>query len=182
MKVKAIRTTDHRAITMDINVEEVHHYILENGLVSHNSSISGGTTNGIYPIRDFYLNKTNETLSISYVVPDSTKLKDKYQIAWDIAPKDLIDCYAIIQKWTDQAISADLYRKLQGDEKVSSTEMLQGYFQRYKLGLKQRYYQNSLTAKGINMNSSELAAAVAAGIQEDLQDEPGSCGSGGCSL
>lgn len=180
MKVKAIRTTDHRAITMDINVEEVHHYILENGLVSHNSSISGGTTNGIYPIRDFYLNKTNETLSISYVVPDSTKLKDKYQIAWDIAPKDLIDCYAIIQKWTDQAISADLYRKLQGDEKVSSTEMLQGYFQRYKLGLKQRYYQNSLTAKGINMNSSE--PVVGSDIQEDLQDDGGSCGSGGCSL
>src|SRR5690606_17892504 len=109
--------------------------IVENGgigfsvCVSHmpaeSSSISGGTTNGIYPIRDFYLNKTNETLSISYVVPDSTKLKDKYQIARDIAPKDLIDCYAIIQKWTDQAISADLYRKLQGDEKVSSTEMLQ---------------------------------------------------------
>lgn len=145
---------------------------------AESSSISGATTNGIYPIRDFYLNKTNETLSISYVVPDSTKLKDKYQIAWDIAPKDLIDCYAIIQKWTDQAISADLYRKLQGDEKVSSTEMLQGYFQRYKFGLKQRYYQNSLTAKGINMNSSE--AAVAAGI-EDLQDD-GGCSSGGCSL
>lgn len=164
--------------------------IVENGgigfsvCVSHmpaeSSSISGGTTNGIYPIRDFYLNKTNETLSISYVVPDSTKLKDKYQIAWDIAPKDLIDCYAIIQKWTDQAISADLYRKLQGDEKVSSTEMLQGYFQRYKLGLKQRYYQNSLTAKGINMNSSELSA-VGADIQEDSQDDVG-CGSGGCSL
>lgn len=147
---------------------------------AESSSISGGTTNGIYPIRDFYLNKTNETLSINYVVPDSTKLKDKYQIAWDIAPKDLIDCYAIIQKWTDQAISADLYRKLQGDEKVSSTEMLQGYFQRYKLGLKQRYYQNSLTAKGINMNSSE--PVVGSDIQEDLQDDGGSCGSGGCSL
>ena len=147
---------------------------------AESSSISGATTNGIYPIRDFYLNKTNETLSISYVVPDSTKLKDKYQIAWDIAPKDLIDCYAIIQKWTDQAISADLYRKLQGDEKVSSTEMLQGYFQRYKFGLKQRYYQNSLTAKGINMNSSE--PVVGSDIQEDLQDDGGSCGSGGCSL
>ena len=106
-------------------------------------------------------------------------MKDKYQIAWDIAPKDLIDCYAIIQKWTDQAISADLYRKLQGDEKVSSTEMLQGYFQRYKLGLKQRYYQNSLTAKGINMNSSE--PVVGSDIQEDLQDDVG-CSSGGCSL
>lgn len=146
---------------------------------AESSSISGATTNGIYPIRDFYLNKTNETLSISYVVPDSTKLKDKYQIAWDIAPKDLIDCYAIIQKWTDQAISADLYRKLQGDEKVSSTEMLQGYFQRYKFGLKQRYYQNSLTAKGINMNSSEAAAV--AGVHEPEPEEVG-CGSGGCSL
>ncbi len=137
---------------------------------SESSSISGATTNGIYPIRDFYLNKTNETLSINYVVPDSTKLKDKYEIAWDISPDDLIDCYCIIQKWTDQAISADMYRKIQGDEKVTTTEMLKGYFRRYKFGLKQRYYQNSLTAKSINLNSSE----------DDIYEA--GCGSGGCSL
>lgn len=134
---------------------------------SESSSVSGATTNGLYPIRDFYLNKTNETLSLSYVVPDSTKLKDKYESAWDVPTDDLIDVYSIVQKWTDQAISADLYRRLQGDEKVTVSEMLKGYIRRHKYGLKQRYYQNSLTSKGIDLNASENDAG---------------CGSGGCSI
>lgn len=184
MKVKSIRVTEDRCVTMDINVEDVHHYIMENGLVSHNSSISGGTTNGIYPIRELYMNKTNETLSLNYVVPDSTKLKDKYESAWDISSDDLIDCYSVIQKWTDQAISADLYRVLQGDDKVSSTEMLKGYFRRYKYGLKQRYYQNSKTTKGINLNASELDKAMddVVGSIDAEQDDQMGCSSGGCSL
>lgn len=151
--------------------------IIENGgmafsvciahMPSESSSISGATTNGLYPIRDLYLNKTNETLSLNYVVPDSTRLKDKYESAWDVPTDDLIDMYSIVQKWTDQAISADLYRRLQGDEKVTVSEMLKGYFRRHKYGLKQRYYQNSLTSKGVDLNSSENDVG---------------CGSGGCSI
>ena len=174
--VQTISVTDDKAVTMDINVEEVHHYILEDGLVSHNSSISGATTNGIYPIRNLYLNKTNETMSVNYVVPDSTRLKNKYESAWNVPTNDLIDDYCIIQKWTDQAISADGYRKIQGDDKVTSSEMLGGYFRRYKFGNKQKYYQNSLTTKGIDLNASENLE------EENHDDQGGNCSSGGCSL
>ena len=65
------------------------------------SSISSGTTNGVYPIRDYDLIKTNETLVINYVAPDSTKLRDKYELSWDVDSQDLIKCYAIMQKWTE---------------------------------------------------------------------------------
>lgn len=161
--------------------------VIENGgimnsvLVAHmpaeSSSISGGTTNGLYPIRKLYLNKTNETLSLSYVVPDSTRLKAKYEFANDIKTESMIKVYAVFQKWTDQAISADLWRKVQGTEKVSTTEMLSGYFMRHKFGVKQRYYQNSETAKGIDLNAAEQYAT----IEEEMNDDVG-CGSGGCSL
>ena len=146
---------------------------------SESSSVSGATTNSVYPTRELYLNKTNETLSINFVVPESTKLKDKYEIAWDIPMNDLIDCYAILQKWTDQAISADLYEVIKGEDKVSTTNMLQGFFRRYKYGLKQRYYMNTKTTKGINLNSSEVQAAP-----EDYPEEnnDAGCGSGGCTL
>ena len=167
MKVKSIKTSDNRIVTMDINVEDVHHYILESGLVSHNSSVSGGTTNSVYPIRDYYLNKSNETLSFSYVVPESTKLKDKYEIAWDIDTNHMIDVYAILQKWCDQSLSSDFYRRLEGTDTVTVTEMLKHYIRRHKYGLKTKYYQNSKTSKSIDLNSSE--------------DEVG-CGSGGCSI
>ena len=143
---------------------------------SESSSISGATTNGIYPIRNLYLNKTNETMSVNYVVPDSTRLKNKYESAWNVPTNDLIDDYCIIQKWTDQAISADGYRKIQGDDKVTSSEMLGGYFRRYRYGNKQKYYQNSLTTKGIDLNASENLE------EETHDDQGGNCSSGGCSL
>lgn len=113
------------------------------------STIAAGTTNGVYPIRDYDLNKTNDTMVLRYVVPDSTKLRDKYELAWDISSSDLIRCYAVMQKWTDQAISADLYRKMQADEKVGTKEMIDDYLEMVKFGCKTRYYMNSLTAKGI---------------------------------
>jgi ribonucleoside-diphosphate reductase alpha chain len=167
MKVKKITVTENRAITLDINVDEVHHYILENGLVSHNSSVSGGTTNSVYPIRDYYLNKSNETLSFSYVVPESTKLKDKYEIAWDIDTNHMIDVYAILQKWCDQSLSSDFYRRLEGTDTVTVTEMLKHYIRRHKYGLKTKYYTNSKTSKSIDLNASE---------------GDGLCSSGGCSI
>ena len=149
--------------------ESLRKAIIQNGgirnsvCVAHmpaeSSSISSETTNGPYPIRDFDLVKTSDTMAISYVVPDSTKLKGHYEIAWDIPSSDMVKCYAIMQKWTDQAISADLWKKLQGDEKVSSSEMLKTYFDIVKYGVKTRYYQNSLTAKGVDLNSSEQGCA-----------------------
>ena len=118
------------------------------------SSLASETTNSIYPIRDFDLVKTNDTSAVPFVVPDSTRYKSRYERAWDISSSDLIKVYAVVQKWTDQAISADLYRKIQGDAKVGTTEMLNTYFDLVKYGVKTRYYQNSLTAKGVNLNAS----------------------------
>lgn len=37
-------------LTVDIEVEDYHHYILDNGIVSHNSSVITGTSNGIEPL------------------------------------------------------------------------------------------------------------------------------------
>ncbi len=71
----------------------------------------------------------------------------------------MIDCYAIIQKFTDQAISADLFRKIIGDEVVTSSEMLKDYFYMVKMGLKTRYYQNSKTSEGTELNSGDDVCA-----------------------
>lgn len=146
--------------------ESLRKQIIENGgirnsvCVAHmpgeSSSLGSGTTNGPYPIRDYDLVKTNETMVLNYVAPDGTVLKDKYEIAWEIPSEDLIDCYAIMQKWTDQAISCDLYRKVQGDEKVGSSEMIKLYLRMAKYGVKTRYYINSKTAKGIDLNATEV--------------------------
>lgn len=145
--------------------ESLRAQIIENGgirnsvlsaiMPGESSSIASGTTNSVYPIRDFDLNKTNDTLVLNYVVPDSTKLRDKYEIAWDIDQLDMIKNYAIMQKWTDQGISCDLYRKTQGADKVTTTRLIEEYLTMVKYGLKSRYYQNSLTAKGLATETKE---------------------------
>jgi ribonucleoside-diphosphate reductase alpha chain len=155
-------------------------------LVSHmpgeSSTISSGTTNGPYPIREFSLMKTNDTLVNHWVAPDSTKLKNKYQFAWDINTTDMIKVYAIMQKWCDQSISADLYVKVQGDQKVSSSAMIQDYLDMVKYGMKSRYYVNSLTSSGVNLTSTETAVVPEAANEEVAQPEERGCAGGFCTL
>lgn len=144
--------------TLIYDWESLRKDIVKNGgirnsaVVAHmpgeSSTKASGTTNGLYPIRDFTLIKTDNN-SVSYwAAPEGEKLLKKYDIAWDVPAKDLIDCYAIVQKFTDQAISSDLFRKVIGAEVVPSSEMLQDFLYMTKMGLKTRYYQNSKTSGG----------------------------------
>lgn len=178
--------------------------IIKNGgirnsiLVAHmpgeSSTISSGTTNGPYPIREFYLMKTNDTLVNHWNAPDGTKLKNKYQLAWDIETCDMIKIYAIMQKWCDQGISSDFFVKIQGDQKVSSSAMIQDYLNMVKYGLKSRYYVNSLTSAGVDLSSienairgnnivsSKLITGDLTSISELTANDDRGCASGACAL
>ena len=135
--------------------------VLAAHMPGESSTIAAGTTNGPYAVRDLYIMKTNDTQVNHWAAPDGTKLKHNYQFAWDIATSDMIKVYAIMQKWADQAISADLYVKLIGDTKVSSTHIVQDYLDMVKYGMKTRYYINSLTSEGVDLNKTESAIASA---------------------
>lgn len=150
--------------------ENLRKQIIDNGgirnsvLVAHmpgeSSTIAAGTTNGPYPIRELYIMKTNDTQVNHWAAPDGTKLRKNYQSAWDISTSDLIKVYSILQKWTDQAISADLFVRIQGDQKISSTAIVQDYLDMVKYGMKTRYYVNSLTSEGVDLTKSENAVKV----------------------
>lgn len=135
------------------------------------SSVSAGTSNGVYPIRDLYIMKTNDTGVNHWAAPDGTKLKHKYQSAWDISTSDMLKGYAIIQKWTDQAISADLFVKIHGDQKVSSSDMLKDYLDMIKFGLKTRYYINSSTSTGVALVTTDTALESAPVTDEETYCE-----------
>lgn len=147
------------------------------------STIGMGTTNGSYPIREFALLKTNDTLVNHWVAPDSTRLKNKYQLAWDISTSDMIKVYAIMQKWCDQGISADLFVKIQGDDKVSSSGMIQDYLDMVKYGMKSRYYVNSLTSKGTDLTANEYLIEPMKHIENPIEEvDDRGCSSGACAL
>lgn len=135
-------------------------------LVAHmpteTSANASGTTNGVYPIRDYTLIKTDNERVNYWAAPEGDTLKDAYELAWNVPTKDLTEVYAILQKWADQGISADFYRKVVGDDTIPTTEMIQNYLYRVKMGLKSKYYMNQKTTDG----SKSLGAAAASDQDE----------------
>jgi len=122
------------------------------------SANSSGTTNGVYPIRELTMIKTDNQRVNYWAAPEGDVLGDWYESAWDVPAQDMTDVYAIIQKWTDQGISADFYRKVIGDASIETTEMIQNYLYRVKMGLKSKYYMNQKTSSGMKKVADFTAA------------------------
>lgn len=161
-KVDEIVTVGNKRDWESLRAQIIENKGIRNSVVvahipSESSSQGMGTTNGLYPVRELYLIKTNDTMMNHWAAPDATKLKHKYQPAWEINTSSMIKVYAITQKWTDQAISADLYVNLAGEETVLTTAMIRDYLDMVKYDLKTRYYVVSRTSSGIELDSNESA-------------------------
>lgn len=155
--------------TLNYDWESLRKEIIENGgirnssLINHmpseSSSKASGTTNGLYPVRDLSMMKGDANTATYWSAPNSEKLSKWYEIAWDIPTKDMIETYAIVQKFTDQSISSDLYLSLIGDQTVGSKELIGDYLYMTKMGMKTRYYVNTKTSKGHSIGSEEVGCA-----------------------
>jgi len=126
---------------------------------TESSSKATGYPNGVYPIRDIYLLKTDLNNSIDWIARDSDELAEQYHKAWDISTEDLIKYYSIIQKFCDQAISADFYINRIRYQTYKVSQLLEELYYMYKYGLKTRYYTNSLTLKGEVLDSVDKGCA-----------------------
>ncbi len=145
-------------------------------LVAHmpteTSANASGTTNGLYPVRELTLIKTDNQRVNYWAAPEGDTLADRYQSAWDVPTRDMTEMYAIVQKWTDQGISADFYRRVIGDASISSSELIEDYLYRVKLGLKSKYYMNQKTSNGMRAVADVATAAepAPAAAAVDTQD------------
>lgn len=120
--------------------------VLEAHMPCESSSVAGGHTNGLYPIREYKVIKTSGVNKTLFICPEYDSLKGAYEMAWDVPAIDMIEVYAIVQCFTGQAISADIYIKYgSGDRKLSAKTLLTEWLERVKLGMKTRYYINSAT-------------------------------------
>lgn len=167
------------------NWEQLRNDVVENGgirnscLVAHmpaeTSSKASGTTNGLYPARSLSQLKGDLDSVIQWAAPETAKLGKYYELAYDIPTKDVVDMYAIVQKFTDQGISADIWYKILKDQKISETEMFKDLIYMTKLGLKSRYYTNIRTSDGVVFEEVEE-------IKEALKDAEKGCVGGSCTL
>ncbi len=82
----------------------------------------------------------------------------------------MVDVYAIIQKHTDQTISADIWKRIKGAEKVSDEFLLQIHARMVKYGMKTRYYMNSATA---NFDGTSTETNI---------NDGSDCAGGGCKI
>ncbi|WP_042423973.1 hypothetical protein [Comamonas granuli] len=113
-------------------------------------------------MRELTLIKTDNQRVNYWAAPDSDTLAGQYQSAWDIPARDMTELYAIVQKWTDQGISADFYRRVIGDASIATTELIEDYLYRVKLGLKSKYYMNQKTSNGMKAVADLAAVAMPA--------------------
>ena len=150
---------DWEELRADIKLYGLRHSSLVNHMPVESSSIRNGDTNGLYPIRRGVVVKTSGNTKVIFMPPEYDRLKDKYQFAWDINHDDLVEVYAIFQKFADQGISADVYHQYPAgeDKKVSMKLKMHQFFYRQKVGLKSRYYSN--TATGTSQVEQENACA-----------------------
>lgn len=166
------------------NWEKLRAEVIANGGIGHSvlcaympgesSSKALGGANGPYPVRRLTLSKNDQSNVLYWAAPYGDDPNYKYELAWDIPTKDLIECYAIIQKFCDQSISADLYRRIVGKEQIDSNELLANYFHMVKMGMKTRYYFNTETTANLSLEAMESAVG---NVTEDTD-----CASGACKM
>jgi len=143
---------------------------------TESSSKGSGIPNCFYPVRDLSMKKSDGSNVIDWCAVDSDILEDKYQSAWTIKSTDMIKVYAVFQKFTDQAISADLWKDRSVNINLSEKEMVDEYLTMIKYGMKTRYYQNSLTS-----DQQPTATATPQEVVVSAPKERG-CASGACDI
>lgn len=173
-------------------VEVSHDLVVQGGgrfssliayMPGESSSKYSAATNSVMELRDLSIIKTDGDNSIYWVAPEADTLKEWYGIAWNSTRKQQTNTYGIFQKWTDQSISADLYATFKGDEKISSSDLIEETNYIAEMGQKTVYYTNSDTA------DKEALKSVMVRVRREVEDADDGldlsgpvCTSDGCSV
>jgi ribonucleoside-diphosphate reductase alpha chain len=192
--VKRKPSLDWESLRKDVLKYGMRNSTLTAIMPCESSSVVTNSTNGIEPIRSLITVKKSKQGLLKMVAPEINKLKNKYQLAFDLnGNKGITRIQAVIQKWIDQGISANHYYDFtKYDEgNLPLSEVAKDLLEFYKYGGKQLYYANSNDKKtddfsDITTNKSNEKQEE----QEDIQlnkgevfiDDDDSCASGSCSI
>lgn len=144
--VKRKYSLNWEQLRQDIKQFGLRHSTVTAQMPCESSSVITNATNGIEPIRSLIIAKTSKQGVLRQVAPDITKLKNKYQFAFDLdGNKGMTNIAAVIQKWMDQAISTNHYYnyKKYVDNQLPMSVVIKDIMYAYKMGLKTLYYANT---------------------------------------
>ena len=139
------------------------------------SSVVINSTNGIEMPMSLISVKESKAGSLTQVVPEYHKLKNKYQMMWE--QKDCsgyLKTAAVIAAYVDQSISTNTFYNPAhyADRKVPTTLIAKNLMQAHHWGLKTFYY--SLINKAGSKGQDEVAAPLAL-IDFDNEDDCEAC-------
>ncbi len=164
---------DWEQLRKDITTHGLRNSTLSALMPSETSSQISNATNGIEPPRGHISVKASKDGILKQVVPEYERLKDKYELLWDIPNNNgYLTLVAIMQKFVDQTISANTnYDPNKFDAgKVPMKLLLQDLLTAYKLGVKTMYYHNT----------RDGASDVQDDIKPEAQDD--GCAGGACKI
>jgi len=148
------------------------------------SSQISNSTNGIEPPRGYSPKKGSKDGTLPQILPGFPRLKNKYQLLWDIkSPEGYLKICAIIQKYVDQAISVNTsYNPEQFDNReIPMSTLLKHLLLHYKWGGKTLYYCNTYDGQGeIDLTKSTKSDSVVE--YNTSNDTDDGCESGACKL
>ena len=134
---------------------------------SETSSVIGGMTSSIEPIKDIITIKDTKEGNLIQVAPEALKLSDKYDYAF--SRKNMTEDYfkhlAVTQKWIDMGISGmSFYNpELYDDKKVPEKQILSDIYKLKKYGVKTLYYSNIF-------------------VEDEITEKEENCSGGGCNV
>ncbi|WMY97220.1 MAG: class 1a ribonucleoside-diphosphate reductase subunit alpha [Arsenophonus sp.] len=135
----------------DILRKNIKKYGLRNSTLSalmpsETSSQISNATNGIEPPRGYITTKASKDGILRQVVPEYEKLKNNYELLWDLPDNEgYLELIGIMQKFVDQSISTNTHydpkRFLMN--KIPMHQLLKDLLTAYKYGIKTLYYHNT---------------------------------------
>ncbi len=168
--------------------ERVAKYGLRNSTLTsmmpcESSSVTSNSTNGIEPIKKFFIIKSSKSGKLPFIVPSYQHWKNKYTLQFDMKTnRGYSNITAAIQKWTDMAISCMHYYNYEHFEnnKMEDTHLVNEFIYHYKMGNKTLYYtySNDLDKQSV----TDVAVEILPTETETVRPDMGGCESGACSL
>jgi len=163
--VKRKYSCDWETLRKEIVTHGLRNSVLTAIMPAESSAVVQNATNGIEPIRSLVTIKKSKSGLIKQVVPEIAKLKNKYELAYDMQDnKGYSNICAVIQKWIDQSISANHYYQYSLDG-ISLSGVIKDLLHSYKYGMKTLYYANTDDKKSDNIETMGESNAMDTGCE-----------------
>jgi ribonucleoside-diphosphate reductase alpha chain len=140
--------------------EELRTRIIAQGGIGHcaviahmpteSSSKASGVPRSVMPVEEISSKRSDSANVVDWVALDSDIIE--YELAYEVEPIDMIKAYAVIQKFTDQGISADIFLD-RNKKELKESNILDEFFAMVKYGMKTRYYQQT---KSYELSDDEI--------------------------